>query len=769
MEFASVPPTDPGTPPPPPGPAPVPVQPPWAGPGARKLGRYRLGPLLGKGGMGEVFQAWDSLLDRPVALKCLTVPHAEAVQRFLREARLQARVTHPNVCRIYDVDASGAVPFIAMQLVQGPNLLQAAPDLTVDQAVEILHAVALAINAAHRLNLIHRDVKPSNVLLEPDGMGGWNTLVADFGLAKDLGQEEPSNTLVPMGTPEYMAPEQRSGDPEAMGPAVDVYALGATLRVVVGLAEDAERNGRTDNGASRAWVRDYPGASTLRALPRRLRLIAARCLEERPQDRYLSAGELAEDLRRYLDREPLLAQRGFRLRKVRRALDRHRALVAALAVCLVLGSGFALGARFLAARSRRRAALSQRFALDARDLENRMRIERLIPAHDLRPVRAQMLGRLERMRRDLAALGPDAQGPGDLALGRGYAAVGELNRALATLEAAWDGGYAAPEAAYALCRVHTDYCLRLADATWGGGAGAAQDAVRTAHLRAARMRFAQAAGASWEPRELGEAALLVQEGAFAAGLDQARRVFQEAPWRYEAKVQEARALVGMARERADRKEIRAALSLVREAELAAQAAQAIGQSDDACCLAELEARLVRLDLQPAPLPAALAAWAGAEGLVDRALAIDPDNPLAQRAKVYVVLGRAAALVRARQDPEAQLRRAERYLAPWVASSAQRPAAALSRCRIQYLRARYRMERGTLPGRELGWALEEREGGIWTLEALVLQARWLARWHRDPGPWLQAFWARQGAGLPAADQARLEALRTQARQRSWLPR
>ena len=533
MEFASVPPTGPGTPPPPPGPAPVPIQPPWAGPGARKLGRYRLGPLLGKGGMGEVFEAWDSLLDRPVALKCLTVPHAEAVQRFLREARLQARVTHPNVCRIYDVDASGAVPFIAMQLVQGPNLLQAAPDLTVDQAVEILHAVALAINAAHRLNLIHRDVKPSNILLESDGMGGWNTLVADFGLAKDLGQGEPSHTQVPMGTPEYMAPEQRSGDPEAMGPAVDVYALGVTLRVVAGLAKDAERNGRTGTGAALAWVRDYPGASTLRALPRRLRLIAARCLEVRPLDRYLSAGELAEDLRRYLDREPLLVQRGFRLRKVRRALRRHRVLAAALAVCLVLGSGFALGARYLVARSRRRATLSQRFALDARDLENRMRIERLIPAHDLRPARAQMLGRLERMRRDLAALGPDAQGPGGLALGRGYAAVGELDRALGILEAVWDGGYATPEVAYALCRVHTDYCLRLADDTWGGGAGAAQDAARTVHLRAARMRFAQAGGASWEPRELGEAALLVQEGAFADGLDQARRVFQEAPWRYE--------------------------------------------------------------------------------------------------------------------------------------------------------------------------------------------------------------------------------------------
>ena len=353
---------------------PGPVQPDWAGAGAPRMGRYRLGPLLGRGGMGEVREAWDTLLNRRVALKLLTALHAAAILRFMREAQLQARVTHPNVCRIYDVDASGEVPFIAMQLVPGPDLLQAAPGLGLDQVVALLHAVALAINAAHRLNLVHRDIKPSNILLEPDGQGGWTSYIADFGLAKDLGGDSASQTRVPLGTPEYMAPEQRRGEPGALGPAVDVYALGATLQVA---AELARKGGSGESPNPFRPVDRPPGPS--RGLPRNLRTILSRCLEERPQDRYHSAGELAEDLCRYLDGEPLLAQRGGWRRDLRRNLRAHRLLVAVLGLVLAVGAGAGAWLGRVALRNQRQAALAQRFALDSRDLENALRVERLIP------------------------------------------------------------------------------------------------------------------------------------------------------------------------------------------------------------------------------------------------------------------------------------------------------------------------------------------------------------------------------------------------------
>lgn len=724
----------------------------WAGAGAPRLGRYRVGPLLGRGGMGEVRQAWDTLLGRKVALKLLTAPHPAAILRFLREAQLQARVTHPNVCRIYDVEAAGEVPFIAMQLVQGPDLLQAAPGLTVDQAVAILHTVALAINAAHRLNLIHRDIKPSNILLESDGQGGWSAFVADFGLAKDLGGTPATQTRFPMGTPEYMAPEQQRGDGGTLGPAVDVYALGATLQVVAGLAQQ----GATVAGRPPSRPGDRRFGKAVRGLPRGLRVILARCLEERPQDRYHSAGELAEDLRRYLDREPLLAQRGGWRRDLRRHLRTHRVLVGALALVLAVAAGSGAWFARMTARNQRQAALAQRFALDIRDLESFLRIERLIPPHDLRPVRALAYRRLEGIRRDMAELGPAAAGPGNLALGRGYAALGDLDQAQAALEAAQRSGYANAQVARALAQVHCAFSLAMSGDAWRGGAERSLAPLRAAHLREARAQFDR----SGSPGDLEEAALRIQEGDYLTGLAEARAAFREAPWLYEAKVEEARALTGLGLVRAAKGEVQAAASLFRESELAVQSAEAIGQSDEAVTLADLDGRIRRLDLLRLDANAERLAWEAAERLADQALAINPDHPRALDAKVYVVLRGAGALLRAGRDPEPDLHRAERYLAPWVASPDLRPLVALRRRWIQCLRARQRLARGQAP--DLDWALEETHGGIWTLEALVLGAQWAARRGGDPGPWLRAFWAHPEPDLPAADGPRRQELQTEAR-------
>jgi serine/threonine-protein kinase len=701
--------------------------------------------------MGEVHEAWDTLLSRRVALKSLTVTHAAAILRFMREAQLQARVTHPNVCRIYDVDTSEGVPFIAMQLVRGPNLLQAAAKLSVPEAVEILHAVAQAINAAHRLNLIHRDIKPSNILLEPDGMGGWNTYVADFGLAKDLGDDAITQTHAPMGTPEYMPPEQQCGDAKAMGPAVDVYALGATLDAVLEMSHPGPRRGK---GGSLPFSR--------RGLPRELRTIIERCLEERPRDRYHSAGELAEDLRRFLDGEPLLAQQGSRLRGIRRTIRRHPALAASLGMALLLGAGFGAWSAHLSARGQRQAALAQRFALDARDLENRMRIERLIPIHDMRPAVAQMREALEQIRTDMAGLGPDAKGPGNLAVGRGYQALGDLDRALAALEEAWNGGYTTPEVAYALCKVHSAFCRRLGDGSLGGSAEGALAVSRARHLAASRFFFARSGGSTWEPLALGEAGLLIQERAYAAGLAKARSVFREAPWLYEAKVEEARALEGLGLEQLARGKNGAALSLLREAGVAAQVAQSIGHSDAAGYLVDLEARIQALGCPGPSLAATLAGWDQAERLADQALLIAPDSPQAISAKATVVLGRAAARARAGRDPEPDLRRVERYLAPAADLPELEPLMRLRRRWVQCIRTEFRMARGESPGHDLDWALDDPSAGILGLEALILKARWLVNTRQDPSQCLATFWAHQVPGPGRYDLIRQEALVAEAR-------
>jgi serine/threonine-protein kinase len=191
--------------------------------------------------MGEVFGAWDTLLDRPVAVKTLNAPNPNAIIRFMKEAQLQARVSHPNVCRIFDVDISDNVPFIAMQWVKGPSLSVAAPELRLEEAVEIIASVALAMHAAHRVNLIHRDLKPSNILLEKSPAGAWIPYVADFGLAKDLEEEGMTLGSGVLGTPRYMAPEQFRGQGGLIGPRTDVYALGATLRAILDVTVESGR------------------------------------------------------------------------------------------------------------------------------------------------------------------------------------------------------------------------------------------------------------------------------------------------------------------------------------------------------------------------------------------------------------------------------------------------------------------------------------------------------------------------------------------------
>jgi serine/threonine-protein kinase len=168
------------------------LQPDWLDSERPRLGRYVLGPLLGRGGMGEVVEAWDVVLCRTVALKVLKNLEATAVIRFMHEAQIQARIVHPNICRIYDVDASEGNVKIAMQLVRGPNLEQAARDLSITEVVSLMAQVAEAIHAAHRLKLIHRDLKPSNILLERGEDGRWFPYICDFGLA--MAMDEPSLT-----------------------------------------------------------------------------------------------------------------------------------------------------------------------------------------------------------------------------------------------------------------------------------------------------------------------------------------------------------------------------------------------------------------------------------------------------------------------------------------------------------------------------------------------------------------------------------------------
>ena len=421
------------------------VQPPWLDAQRPRLGRYVLGPLLGQGGMGEVMEAWDVVLCRTVALKVLRNVEPTAVIRFMHEAQIQARIVHPNICRIYDVDATEGNVKIAMQLVRGPNLEQAARDLSVPEVVTLMAQVAEAVHAAHRLKLIHRDLKPSNILLERAEDGRWVPFICDFGLA--MAMDEPSLTYSNsvIGTPAYMAPEQFRGLRDLVGPATDVYGLGGTLHfALVGRAPD----GPTPSAGAPRRAGLPPAQPITQELPRDLRTVIRKCLEADPELRYPSAAALAEDLWCLVNGQPIrgtLAGPAGRLwRKARPFLK--TGLYAALAAGVLVG-GWYLEGRRDARRQEALADLEWRFAIEAGDLALDLRMERMLPIHDLRPVYSRVQGRLERLRALLEQPGNPARGPGHLALATVRMFLGDAAGARAEAEQARALGFRTPEMA----------------------------------------------------------------------------------------------------------------------------------------------------------------------------------------------------------------------------------------------------------------------------------------------------------------------------------
>jgi len=305
---------------------------------ALRIGDYDVVRPLGRGGTGTVYLARHRSLDRFVALKVLSqglFAGPEQLLRFETEARIAAKLQHPNIVRVFDLGRSDAGPYIALEYVPGTTLgehLAGAPQ-PARRAAEIAHTLALAVEHAHKHGIIHRDLKPANVLRAEDGA----IKITDFGLARHLDLNSgATRTGEIMGTPSYMSPEQASGATALISPLSDVYSLGAILYELL-------TGGPPFRGAEPMAIvlsvlsHDPP---TLRrivsSVPRDLETICLKCLHKQPQRRYASAQELADDLQRYLDDRPILA-RPASVRERSWKWARRRPAMAVLFASLVIG------------------------------------------------------------------------------------------------------------------------------------------------------------------------------------------------------------------------------------------------------------------------------------------------------------------------------------------------------------------------------------------------------------------------------------------------
>ncbi len=716
---------------------------------------------VGSGGMADVYRAHDRTLDRRVALKILQSAGPVFTRSLLAEARAQALVDHVNVCKVFGVgQLPDGRPFIALQYIDGRTLLSAAATMNREQIVRAVRDAAEGLHAAHRLGIVHRDVKPANILVEPRA-GGYHTWVTDFGLARVI--EAPTLTRAGQakGTPAYMAPEQARGETSHVDRRTDVYALGVTLYQTL----TGKLPFEADSAEGMIWQVINHEATRPRAvdpsIPVDLETITLKCMEKDPAQRYESARVLADDLGAWLEGNPIAA-RGRSLRyRLGRWVRKHRMAVMVGAVAVVAVSAAARHELRSRREAREQAKWAQAFGEQAERNEAIRRYAALLPLHSSAFEEGLIAQSLSGIARQIAMQGRLAEGPGRAALGRGQLALDRPEAGRDELEKAWRLGFRTPEVAYALGLAYSEiYRLELLHVD-GIGDPARRDEARARlveRYRAPALDYLKAAsGASDVAPSFVDALIARQEQRWTDALTAAHIAEARVPWLYEAWTLEGDVHTDRAKIDEEQGDGKIALVELDEAGRSYERALAIARSAVGAlrgnCHREAETALLLQSRQQSPQAAMAATQVACRQLLQAQPADGQGHAEQARALAALATYDDQHGIDARsvwQDVSLRGQAA-------MASSSNRPLVLATVCNLERVHGGYLIDHGQDPrqtlGRAVGWAQELLDGSPHSFEGFETLS--VAR--ADIGQWERTHGIDPSADLSAAIDAGQHAL------------
>jgi eukaryotic-like serine/threonine-protein kinase len=606
----------------------------------KQIGHYQIQAALGFGAMGQVFKGYDPKLKRFAAIKILYAETPQVSWRFAQEARFQAKIDHPNVCKVYEVGEVDGKNFIAMQFIAGKTLRDASRELKLEEKLRIIKQVAEALHSAHKEGLIHRDIKPSNIMVVKTEDGPWKPYILDFGLARE--QEENAGLTmsgIVVGTPHYMAPEQARGDSTHLDRRTDVYGLGATLYELLSGRTPYAGRSSTEVLVKVLQEDPVPLRKIDASIPIDLETIVMKCMQKEPQHRYQSAKELSEDLQRYLDGDPITARPARLSERLIKKARKNKVAAASIAAALFITLVLVTALIWVQTKSSVQARYAREFGEEVRSIESMMSSVYSAPIHDIRSELAVARKRLTKIEDRTREAGSWAYGPGHNALGLGYFAMGDYDKAFENLQIAYQSNYREPSTIYTLGKLYgIRYQRELAEASYIQNKVLRDEQIAKIEkeLRDPAVTFLKMSKASIDSPAYAEGLIAFYQKRYSDALKNAIEAYKQAGWSYDAKKLEGDLYTSSADELDDKGESAKAAKNLDAAAAANRIAIELGRSRSEIYLSE-SSRWTDILLRDSEKGKTnQTAFEQALHFADQAIKINPDAPegYGRKLKVY---------------------------------------------------------------------------------------------------------------------------------------